>query len=51
MGEVYIVMAVLTFFGNLRKGFFPALIGAVLWPLHILFLIIMFFATAIAGNR
>ena len=48
MGEAYIIIAVITFFSTLRKGFLVALITAVFWPVAAVLGVIMIIVTAIA---
>ena len=51
MAELYIIIAIVTFLGLLRKGFFPAIIGAVLWPVELLLMGIIFIVSYIASDR
>jgi hypothetical protein len=50
MAELYIIIAIVTFLGLLRKGFFPAIIGAVLWPVELLMFGLLFIMMLIASD-
>ncbi len=50
MVELYIIIAVVTFLGQLRKGLFPAIIGAVLWPVELLLFGILLIISLIASE-